>query len=321
MTNSNDMPLAANAIERAAHFRTDEDWLANAIQQDDVLIFLMQEGEPCLEGAPLQNIGFGRPPPAGVTKPLLWLGPEALKLSDNTRTLFLGVDKNETPIFALDMPKQFKLEGSLLEGGGHFCDMRSAAGLLSALDANIASTARSLFLWHDTHGFCAKCGSGTGDTDAGWKRECPSCGTEHFPRTDPVAIMLATRGDKALLGRSPGWPEGFISCLAGFCEPGETIEQAAARELKEEAGITADPARTEYIACQPWPFNSSLMVGLILPAESEEITVDPKELAHAEWVSREDARKMLAGTHPSLFCPPPMAIAHHILKVWALRDS
>lgn len=320
MTNSNDMPLAAHAIDRAAHFRTNEDWQASAIRRDDVLVFLMREGEPCLDGSPVPNMAFGRPPPDGVTKPLFWMGPEALTLSDNTRTLFLGVDKNETPIFAIDLPKQFSLEGSLIAGAAHFADMRGAAGLLSPLEANIAATARSLFLWHDANGFCAKCGSVTGDTDAGWKRQCPNCGTEHWPRTDPVAIMLATRGDKALLGRGKGWPEGFLSCLAGFCEPGETIEQAAARELREEAGIIADPAKTEYVACQPWPFISSLMVGLILPADTDEIKVDPAELEHAEWISRDDARQMLAEAHPTLFCPPKTAIAHHILKEWAMRD-
>lgn len=322
MTNSNDMPLAAKPLERAAHRRTDETWLENAIQRDDVLIFLMQDGMPCLEGE-ASGLAAMRPGDVakGETRPLLWLGPEALNLSDHTRTLFMGEDKTGTPIFALDLPKQFSTAGSLIEGVGGFEDMRAASAWLSPMEANLAATARSLFLWHDGHGFCATCGAGTGVTEAGWKRQCPSCGAEHFPRTDPVAIMLATDGDKALIGRSAGWPEGFMSCLAGFCEPGETIEQAAARELMEEAGVICDPALAEYVACQPWPFPSSLMVGLILPAQSTDITIDEKELEAARWISREEARQMMAGKHPDLYCPPPMAIAHHILKVWAERDA
>ena len=129
------------------------------------------------------------------------------------------------------------------------------------------------------------------------------------------------KGDKCLVGRQANWPAGFVSCLAGFCEPGETIEQAAAREILEEAGIHCDPARAEYIACQPWPFPSSLMVGLILEAETEEVTVDEKELESAEWISREDLKKMLAGAHERFYCPPKTAIAHHLLKEWAERTD
>ena len=157
--------------------------------------------------------------------------------------------------------------------------------------------------------------------DAGWKAKCSACDTEHFPRTDPVAIMLAVKDGKCLLGRQAFWPQGFMSALAGFCEPGETIEQAAARELEEEAGIICDPAAAEYIACQPWPFPSSLMVGLILPAQTEEIRIDTKELESARWVPRTEMREILAGKHSELFCPPPSAIAYHILKVWADRDD
>lgn len=320
MTNSNDMPLASKPMDRAAHRRLDETWLEQAVGRDDVLIFLMQDGLPCLEG---EASGLSTRPgdrPEGKTRALLWLGPEALKLSDHIRTLFMGEDKAGTPVFAVDLPTQFDIEASPIKGLGAFEDMRAAATWLSEMDANLAATARSLFLWHDGHGFCAKCGEGTGVTEAGWKRQCPACGAEHFPRTDPVAIMLATDGDRALIGRSAGWPAGFMSCLAGFCEPGETIEQAAARELREEAGIIADPALAEFVACQPWPFPSSLMVGLILPAQSTEVTIDTNELEAARWITREEARQIMAGDHPELFCPPPMAIAHHILKVWAEQD-
>ena len=133
--------------------------------------------------------------------------------------------------------------------------------------------------------------------------------------------MLAVKDGKALVGRQKFWPAGFMSCLAGFCEPGETIEQAAARELFEEAGIVCDPAQAEYIACQPWPFPSSLMMGFILPAQTSEIRIDSAEPESARWNPRSEMREILSGKHAELFCPPPSAIAYHILKVWADRDD
>jgi NAD+ diphosphatase len=305
MTNSNDIPLAAKPIERAAHRRTDEAWLEAAFLQQDVLVLMLRNGEPLIA----KDGGA------------VWMGPEADRVSPGSPRLFLGEDKSGAPVFAMDLPSKFELEGSLIEGIGSFADFRQATARMPAMDANCASTARSLFLWHASHGYCAKCGGRNGITDAGWKAQCALCGTEHFPRTDPVAIMLAVRDGKALVGRQKFWPAGFMSCLAGFCEPGETIEQAAARELFEEAGVVCDPAQAEYIACQPWPFPSSLMVGLILPAQTEEIRIDTKELESARWVARAEMREILAGKHSELFCPPPTAIAYHILKVWADRDD
>lgn len=320
MTTSNDIPLAANPIDRAAHRRSETDWLASARQDPDVLVCLLQAGNPLVEG----GRGHGHASrPGSVTaaprQPLVWLGPEAFGLGHDNE-VFLGEDRQGSPVFALDMPGEFSLAGSLIEGLGDWEDMRAAAAILSPLEANCVSTARSLFEWHHRHGFCANCGAPSEVTEAGWKRICTDCAAEHFPRTDPVAIMLAARGDRCLLGRGLGWPPGFVSCLAGFVEPGETVEQAAARELEEEAGIKADPASTEYLFCQPWPFPSSLMIGLILQAETEEITIDPKEIESAHWLTRDEVRAMLAGEHDTFFCPPPMAIAHHVIRTWAERD-
>lgn len=320
MTTSNDIPLAARPIERAAHRRLDAGWLDAAIQQEDVLVMLMQAGQPLMEGKRAEGVGFGVAPD-GPTRPLVWLGPEAAKLVADAPQIFLGEDKRGAPVFALDMPTDWTLAGSPIEGVGDFEDMRAAASSLSLMEANCASTARSLFEWHRKHGFCANCGAATDIVEAGWKRACPSCGTEHFPRTDPVAIMLAVKDGKCLLGRGPGWPAGFMSCLAGFVEPGETVEQAATRELFEEAGIKADPAKAEYLFCQPWPFPSSLMVGIIVEAETTDITVDKNELAEARWFPREEIRQIMAGEHKEIFCPPPMAVAHHIMKAWAERDD
>lgn len=304
MTTSNDMPLAAKPVDRAAHRRTDSDWLTAASRKEDVLIFLMQRGQPLVEDAGL-----------------VWLGAQANSLSNDATRLFIGQDKAGAAIFALDMPDNWSLAGSPIAGLGEFQDMRAAIGLMSPMEANCASTARSLFEWHHNHGFCAKCGHASALAEAGWKRICPSCNAEHFPRTDPVAIMLAVKDDKCLLGRGPGWPAGFMSCLAGFVEAGETIEQAAARELFEEAGVRANPESTEYLFCQPWPFPSSLMMGVIIEAETENITIDPKEIQDARWFTRTEARAILAGEHDEIYCPPPFAVAHHILKAWAERDA
>lgn len=305
MTAPKDIPLAARPVDRAAHYRLDADWLDAAFKKDNVLVFLMQDGAPLLQG----NGG------------LLWLGPQAGALPSIAERLFLGVDKEGAAIFALDMKAQFNLDASPIAGLGEFTDARGAFSTLGELEANLASTARSLFLWHASHRFCAKCGQASDLAEAGWKRICPACKTEHFPRTDPVAIMLAVKDDKCLLGRQAMWPPGFYSCLAGFVEPGETVEQAAARELKEEAGIVADWESAEYLFAQPWPFPSSLMVGLILQASTDEITVDETELEEARWFTRAEARAIIAGTHEGVFAPPEMAVAHHILKVWALRES
>ncbi|MEO0785480.1 MAG: NAD(+) diphosphatase [Pseudomonadota bacterium] len=317
MTTSNDLPLAAKPVDRAAHRRTDAAWLEAARTSPNVLAFLMRSGDPLLEGeGPVP--GFGQRA-HGPSRPLFWLGPEGFRLGHQGE-VFLGEDTSGTPIFALDMEDGWDLGASPIAGMATFEDMRGSASVLSALEANLASTARSLFEWHRRHGFCSNCGAASEVVEAGWKRACPACGAEHFPRTDPVAIMLAHRGDTCLVARNPGWPAGFVSALAGFVEPGETVEQAASRELEEEAGIKSDPANAEFLFCQPWPFPSSLMMGILIPADSEEISVEQDELQAAYWITREEVRAMLAGKHDRFFCPPPMAVAHHILKAWAERD-
>ena len=318
MVTSQDMPLAEKPVDRAAHHRGDAAWLEEARGRTDVLVFLMSAGEPFMEGAnPSGGPGFGQTY-RGPARPLFWLGPEAFDLGAGGE-IFIGKDTQGTPIFALDMGPDWTPTGTPVEGLGECQDMRAAAQLLSPLEANIAATARGLFEWHRRHGHCANCGAKTDVVEAGWKRACPSCGAEHWPRTDPVAIMLAHREDKCLLARQTGWPAGFVSALAGYVEPGETVEQAAVRELEEEAGIKADAAAAEYLFCQPWPFPSSLMMGILIPALSEEISVEQDELEAAYWVTRDEARQMLAGSHPQFFCPPPMAVAHHILKAWVER--
>ncbi|MEL6587965.1 MAG: NAD(+) diphosphatase, partial [Pseudomonadota bacterium] len=185
-----------------------------------------------------------------------------------------------------------------LPEGAAFCELRARMTQLSPLDAEIAATAKGVLEWHRTHRFCANCGGATEVGKAGWMRRCGACGRSHFPRTDPVVIMLITHGDRVLLGRSPGWPEGFFSCLAGFMEPGETMEGAVRREVWEETGVRVGTVR--YLSSQPWPFPGSLMLGAHGEAISEEITIDPEEIAEAIWLDRQDVAAVFAGTHPTV---------------------
>jgi NAD+ diphosphatase len=199
-----------------------------------------------------------------------------------------------------------------------FRELRTVMNQLDARDAEMAATARALINWHDSHGFCAKCGAASVMSEAGWQRLCTACGAHHFPRTDPVVIMLITQGEKVLLGRSPGWPEGMFSLLAGFVEPGETIEAAVRREVHEETAVRVGAVR--YVAGQPWPFPASLMIGCRGEALSTEITVDTHELEAARWVTRSELLTVFAGTHPEIRPARKGAIAHFLLEHW-LADN
>ena len=190
--------------------------------------------------------------------------------------------------------------------------------VLSELQPGEAATyavARSLIDWHARHGNCANCGTATAMFRAGWGRRCGACGAEHFPRVDPVVIMIAEHDGRALLGRQPSWPAGRYSALAGFLEPGESIEEAVAREIAEEAGVTVRDVR--YVASQPWPFPAQLMIACVATAEGDAITLDTHELEDAIWVSRDEVRAVLAGRDGPFLPPPPYAIAHTLLSVWA----
>jgi NAD+ diphosphatase len=195
-----------------------------------------------------------------------------------------------------------------------FHELRAVMASLSPRDAELAATARALLEWHRSHGFCATCGARSDMIDGGWQRTCPACTAQHFPRTDPVVIMLITHGNRVLLGRGPTWPEGMYSLLAGFIEPGETIEAAVRREVFEESGVRV--GSVGYLASQPWPFPASLMLGCLGEATSEAITVDPEELADARWVTREEMVSAFAGTHPLIKPSRKGAIARFLLENW-----
>lgn len=186
---------------------------------------------------------------------------------------------------------------------------------LPAADAAIYGTARSLIDWHGRHRFCAACGAPTDFWRGGWGRQCPACGAEHFPRVDPVVIMLAEHDGRVLVGRGATWPKGRYSALAGFVEPGEAIEEAVARELFEEAGVRVTAVR--YVASQPWPFPSSLMIAAIAKVDSDALTLAAQELEHAFWATRDDVVAALAHAPDARFDGPPrFAIAHTLFRAW-----
>jgi NAD+ diphosphatase len=193
--------------------------------------------------------------------------------------------------------------------------LMAALGSLAPGEAATYAAARSLIDWHLRHRFCARCGHETSLFRAGWGRSCPHCGAEHFPRVDPVVIMIAEHDGRALLGRGKGWPPGRYSALAGFLEPGESVEEAVAREIHEEAGVAVTGVR--YIASQPWPFPSSLMMACVAQAEDDALNIDTNELESAIWVERDAVRRVLAGEPGPFLAPPPYAIAHTLLTVWA----
>ncbi|MFZ2030496.1 MAG: NAD(+) diphosphatase [Vitreimonas sp.] len=290
--------FARSPLDRAGHHRRDAGWLADALKAETTRVIPFFERRPFVteEGGQVS---------AG------WLGAHALAriATPDAPLLFLGVDTEDAPHFAVEIG-----DASQLADIGRFDDLRALGPRLSRGDVAILGCAKSIFEWHARHRFCANCGARSAVVEAGWKRECPDCKAEHFPRFDPVVIMVPTFGDRCLLGRQKPWPRGMHSALAGFIEPGEAIEEAVARETLEEAGLRVREVRLH--STQPWPFPHSLMIGAIAAVENEDVTIDGHELESARWFTREEARQLIAGKHGDCFAPPAFAIAHQILKSW-----
>ncbi len=245
----------------------------------------------------------------------LFTHDEARELGPATETVFLGL-LDGAPRFGVGIP-QTASEALKTRGEFYVTDLRTIAvqGYVDADHLPPIAEAKAVLQWHLRHRFCPNCGNATELTQSGWRRDCPSCKAEHFPRTDPVAIMLAVDGDRCVLGRSPRFVPTMWSCLAGFVEPGESIEDAVRRETREEAGIVC--RRVAYFASQPWPFPMSLMIGCYAEAASQEITVDRTELEDARWFNKDEVIAMLQRRHPDgLTAPPGVAIAHHIIRGW-----
>ncbi|HEY8574024.1 NAD(+) diphosphatase [Phenylobacterium sp.] len=295
--------FAGNPLDRASDRRTNAGWLAEQAKSPDALALALWNGKPFVE--PSKDGGMQ----------IAYLAPGLVEelAGGLERLLFMGLWK-DTPVFAADLGGSVDPGEGPLQGLGKFEDLRAIALKVPAPDAAILATAKAMFEWRRRHDHCAACGEPTRIVDGGWKRQCPSCEAEHFPRTDPVVIMLPFVGERCMLGRQEAWPKGMFSALAGFLEPGESIEEACARELAEEAGLKT--VRVRYHSSQPWPYPSSLMIGLIAEVEDEDAAPDQTELSEVRWFSREEARDLLAGKLDGVAAPGRLAIAHQLIKAW-----
>ena len=312
--------FGGSGLDRVAKLRADDAALARAMADPSSRFLLFWRGTVLTDGPDrLARLPMDHPVAEDAGDP----GSILLGRTETGLVFARDISSWEPPELALrDAPLGWDTGAlprhpSLLPAQG-FSDLRAVMADLSAEDAELAATARGLLSWHETHRFCSRCGQPSAVIEAGWQRHCPSCGARHFPRTDPVVIMLITRGDKVLLGRSHGWPEGMYSLTAGFVEPGETIEAAVRREVMEETSVRV--GAVDYLCAQPWPFPNSLMFGCRGEALSEEITVDPVELEAALWLPREELVSVFAGDHPSIRKPRRGAIAEFLLRNW-LADA
>ena len=300
-------------FDRAGHLRSDAARLA---RDPGARVIVFWRGKPLIIGDALLRLSADHPILADAAPGWMFLGLErgaAVFAADLSGWQPADLDLGTIGAF-LDLSEQSHPAAP----DAVFAELRTLMVRLTPGDAELAATARAVMAWHDSHGFCARCGAASEIVMGGWQRDCPACGTHHFPRTDPVVIMLVTRGNAVLLGRSPGWPEGMYSLLAGFVEPGETIEAAVRREVAEESGIVV--GAVSYLASQPWPFPASLMIGCAGVAETDAITLDPAELEDAIWVSREDVVQAFAGDHPRIKPARKGSIAHFLLQNW-LADT
>jgi NAD+ diphosphatase len=292
--------FSGNPLDRASDYRGDPAWIA-ARRAEGLMAPVWRQQVLVAHGS------------AVFLKPGAW---EILAAPD-APCVFLGL-RGGQPLFALDIfAAQDPLAG-LPGAEGEFQEMRAAAFLLSDADTAILRQAKALIDWHQRHRFCPNCGTMTGMADGGYRRLCPHCGAEHFPRTDPVVIMLPIFGDLCLIGRNKRFPPLLYSAFAGFVEPGETVEEAVARELQEEVNLKIGAVR--YHASQPWPFPSSLMIGCYTEALSRDFQIDSREIEDARWMDKREIRARLAGDiADAIKLPARIAIAHHLIRDWAER--
>ena len=312
MQHAETVTFGGSGLDRVAMLRSDPQAISDLLERGQVL--------PIWRGKPLTLNG----------ESLVWLpAGHAVLAHGDGEVVFLGMDDG-VPRFASDISDWSPEAGAQgIEAGfmdasqqthpsladdNVFIELRAVMTQVTAREAELAATAKAVLHWHRSHAFCAACGEKSVMHLAGWQRNCPTCGAHHFPRTDPVVIMLVTHGNKLLLGRSAAWPQGMYSLLAGFVEPGETIEAAVRREVAEETGVRI--GAVSYLASQPWPFPASLMIGCAAIALSTEIELDPAELEAALWISRDDMVGVMAGEHPVIKPSRSGAIAHFLITNW-----
>lgn len=317
MQQAEEVTFGGSGLQRVDELRGDAEAIAQAVASGQAQAIVLWRGKPLVARG-----GFDRLIRLAADHPVLerYHVPPILLGRDESGDLILahdisawvppGLDPEQLDSF-LDASEQAHPD---LPEEAVFAELRRVMTHLDARDAELAATAKAIYGWHLTHRFCARCGKESRMIRAGWQRACTHCGAQHFPRTDPVVIMLITRGNAVLMGRSPGWPEGMYSLLAGFVEPGETVEAAVRREVWEEAGIRV--GQVDYLASQPWPFPASLMLGCRGVALSDEITMDPKEIEDARWMSREEILATFSGEHPTILPARKGAIAHFLLRMW-----
>ena len=298
--------FAGNPLDRASDRRADAAWLAGRRNDPAARVLPLWKLQPLLLGPEnatgMTSLGF-----------LDGYLASGLGASDAVE-VFLGVN-GAGPYFARDISSLPDPLAASLASHGHFRDARSAASLLPAEEIAILGQAKALIDWHNRHGFCAQCGSATEIGDGGYRRICPACKAEHFPRTDPAVFMLVTAGDRCLLGRNKRFTGGHYSTLAGFLEPGETIEEAVRREVYEEVRVRV--GAVYYFASQPWPFPSNLMIGCFAEAATDAIEVDGNEILAARWFDRETVKRLLNGQSSEVSLPRRDAIAFHLIRHWA----
>jgi len=298
--------FVTNILDRAAHLRL----------HDDKLLAL--ESNPASRAYVVHRDSLVVKREGDASRALLSID-EALRFGANPGTIFLGL-RDGAAVFGMGISPA-AAEKLLTRNDVAVTELRGMAmqGVVPPDQLSAIAMAKSMVNWHQRHSYCANCGQRTAMNEGGWKRVCPSCKAEHFPRTDPVVIMMVTHGDKCLLGRQQRFLPGMYSCLAGFVEAAETIEDAVRREVFEESGIRCTDVG--YYMTQPWPYPSSLMIGCTARATNEDIVVDRAELEDVRWFDRDEARLMITRKHPDgLAGPHPFAIAHHLLGRW-LNDG
>jgi NAD+ diphosphatase len=298
---------SGSLLERAAALRGDEVKLAAFLTHPRAGVYVVG-GESIVLKA------------QGAAPDPLFSPDEARALGVARETVFLGL-LHDAPRFGVGIDPA-AIEALKARADLKLIDLRTIAmqGEVDTVHVPPLAEAKAILGWHARHRFCPNCSAATVPTQAGWRRDCPVCKAEHFPRTDPVVIMLPIKGDRCVLGRSPRFPPTMWSCLAGFCEPGESIEEAVRREVAEEVGVTC--ARVQYFASQPWPFPSSLMIGCHAEAVSDDVVIDKSEIEDARWFDRAELKSMLLRQHPQeLSTPPPIAIAHHIIRDFVEHGS
>ena len=298
---------SGNLLDRGDRERRDENWISDRAKDPTSNFLPMWDLNVLIFEGPQQG--------------LAWLGIEDLgRLGIDTGAIFLGL-LEETAYFVIDISKNDRAVRELRETEKwRFEDARTATGFLSGPDSGIVAQARAQINWHNRNGYCSICGHVTFIKRGGQVRQCSNCDTEHFPRTDPVVITLVSDGDRCLLGQSRGRLSrmNMYSALAGFMDQGESIEEAVAREIMEEAGIRVENIR--YHSSQPWPFPSSLMIGCHADAATTDIVMDPGEMADVRWFQREEVLLALEEKSNELMVPGPIAIAYHLIKAWATDD-